>query len=515
MPGGGQVVARWRRDVQAAGGLREAQTVDSLVHVVRVRHGREPYPGHLRDAQRVRRTHEKSLSVPDVQRSGADRRARSSKQVGRGEQLHGLAAEIAAAGQDAAVRLQNRGGVVAAIDRVAGHRAPEIRRRIPDLGGINGVGGIGVRGLGSTAAPRHEHRAVRQKREVVVLAGVSHGRGRKPGGNRGIQIDCLRRIRGGHGGSRPVERTPYSAGDQDLAVVVHRRRAPVACPVGVVAHHGPGAASGSVQVAGRLARPRVEDLAVGRQEHVGVVRKQKLRAGQVPPRAAGRLPHLRQGIHADGQIRHSRDDQHVAVGQRRHGRVPAAGVHVRKTGPGVGGAVIGGGGGKADVVRDVPARGEQPPVRQEREARAEDVEAGRRRGADSPRGGMTELRPIAVGVRIPEHDLPRREHVGVYRPVGPGVERGPLTDDGGLRTDRRAKADSAPQGQERQGACPSPQGMVCRPSANLPEGDCSLSLQAGVQSIVAMIVRWLVRLPARWYASGGPMRYRPLAPESL
>ena len=124
-----------------------------------------------------------------------------------------------------------------------------------------------------------------------------------------------------------------------------------------------------------------------------------------------------------------------------------------QTGPGVGEGVVGRGVGQAHVVRDVPAYDEQSAVREEREARAEDVVAGRGRWGDTPGGWIPELRAVAR-VRIPEHDLAGREHLGVYRPVRPRVA--PATIDRHWRAVQFARADaSSAHDQEKHNSRPS------------------------------------------------------------
>ena len=281
----------------------------------------------------------------------------------------------------------------------------------------------------------------------MVFTGESHGCDGKPGGRSGSQINAFSSIGGGHGGSCAVKSAPCSAHDQHLAVVVHRCRAPVAGSVVAIAYDRPGTASGRVQVAGGLVRSRVEDLTVWCQEHIGVVGELELRAGETAPGTACCLPHLRQEIHTDARIDHSGQCQHVPVRQCGGGGVPAAGVHIRQARPGVGEGAVSRSVGQAHVIRDVPAYDKQPAVREEREARAENIVAGVGRYADAPCGWIPKMGAV-IRVRIPKHDPAGREHLGVYRSVRPRLHGRPLADTGGLRI-QRANASSA-HDQERQ-----------------------------------------------------------------
>jgi hypothetical protein len=345
--------------------------------------------------------------------------------------------------------------MVAPKNSVTRQSGPAIRRRIPYFSGVGRTARKSSRSLGSAAAARHQHLAIRQERGVVLLASISHRCDRSPRGRSRSQINAFRGFRGYHRGSRGgVEVTLCSPHDQHLAGVIHRRRAPVACPVDAVADDRPGTRSRRVQVAGGLARPRAEDLAVRCQEHIGVVGLQELRAGEISPGTACCLPHLRQDIRTGARIDHSGHDQHVPVRQHDGGRVPPTGVHVGQTDPGVGEGAVDRGVGQAHVVRDVPACEKQSAVRQEREARAENIEASLSRCANATCRWIPKLRMVGVRIRIPKHHLTGREHLCMYRPVRPRLHSRPLTDTRGLGIRRRANAYSTPHDHKKRGSRP-------------------------------------------------------------
>ena len=201
----------------------------------------------------------------------------------------------------------------------------------PLLGGVRRGARIAVRRLGATAAARHQHLPVRQKRRVVMLTGIAHRRCGRPGGRGRLQVDDLGGVRRSHAGRGAVEGPGLPSHYEDLPVVVHRGRAPVACPEGVVAHDRPGTGSGRIQNPRGLIWPRVEDLAVRRQEHVRVIRQLKLRVGKGSPAGGRSLPDLGHEVHPGVRVDHSGDDEDVAVGEGRRRRIPARGAHVGQT----------------------------------------------------------------------------------------------------------------------------------------------------------------------------------------
>ena len=160
-----------------------------------------------------------------------------------------------------------------------------------------------------------------------------------------------------------------AAGDEDPADVVERVAAVVPVDGVALAEALPGAGPVGVERPHRLVRARVEGTAVRRRVDPRVQRQVQRRRGQ-PAQRSGRRPHL-------GDVRSALGDEHLAVAQRRDGRVPAPGRHVRAQAPRVRQVV-------EDVRLDdpverrapVPAGEEQAAVREVGQTAAEDVEAG-------------------------------------------------------------------------------------------------------------------------------------------
>ena len=130
--------------------------------------------------------------------------------------------------------------------------------------------------------------------------------------------------------------------DHHLAVIIHHRRAVIAVVEAAGRDVRPSARACGVEVAGHLLRPGVEDLAVGREIHEGIVVRPGgedavLRGGgsEIAPGAAGDLPDLRGLVHVDRDVHRAGLHQEIAIAQDGCRGIPAARIHVRDARPDV------------------------------------------------------------------------------------------------------------------------------------------------------------------------------------
>ena len=172
------------------------------------------------------------------------------------------------------------------------------------------------------------------------------------------------------------------------------------------------------------------------------------------------VPDLRDGVVGRLAVLQeaARGDQHAAVGQGGGGGVPAAVVHDRGGGPGVGHGVVDAGLVQPLAVEQVPAHHHQPAVGQEGVAGAEQVDGGavgqrgvrgvgHLAGGRVPEEGRAFVHVQGIGRLIspaPNEQLAVGQQVGVDGHVGQREHRSPLAPNGGGL--HRERERGAPRG---------------------------------------------------------------------
>ena len=200
--------------------------------------------------------------------------------------------------------------------------------------------------------------------------------------------------------------------------------------------------------------PDVEDSAVGEHEEVGVQRRRELAARKARPRVRARVVDLGQGVHRSvGEGRQlagpvlgdpvAGEDEHAAVGQLRHGGVPAGLGHVGAPEVRLRRGVVERCVVETDVGADVSAGDQRPAVRELHVPGAEQV-AGVGNGLEDARCRI----PQPLGVdrvveAVEREDLARRLERHVDGDDRPADRRAPLavlcrcSDAGTARRDER------------------------------------------------------------------------------
>ena len=275
-------------------------------------------------------------------------------------------------------------------------------------------------------APRGEHGAVGEYREVVIGTRERHRRDLAPGGRRLGHVD--------HDGARVRRR------GRVVRVAV---RARLHHPSGLV-HHGtvagdetvPGvdpAFSHDVEPSGLSVRAGVEHGAVGQHEHERVHRVAERRAGE-------RCPHIEGGIvdfRRVGQLPGNgpaADGEDPPVGERGRRRIPARKRHVRAPGPRAGGRVEQVGVDDTGVAAriDLAADHDAATVGEQGVAGAEDVGGSRDHG-EGAGSGIPEPRRLAPVGFVEDQDRPGPLQDHVNGRDRPRHDRAPLPDHGRVR----------------------------------------------------------------------------------
>jgi hypothetical protein len=129
---------------------------------------------------------------------------------------------LAACGQNASVRQQQRNRVIASKSGQARHRCPCAGCGIPHLTCVCWIARATARGLISSASTGHQYFAVRKQCGIVKFASSRHHRSSvSPSGCRAVQVDDLCSFSGIGGAIASVKSAWASAHDQHLAIVVH------------------------------------------------------------------------------------------------------------------------------------------------------------------------------------------------------------------------------------------------------------------------------------------------------
>ena len=247
--------------------------------------------------------------------------------------------------------------MVLACDLHRRQRPPLPGGRVPLLGRIDAGVQVDEPGAGRITA-RREHRAVGEHGQVVLPAPKAIGAVVETTG-----VGPFRST------TRGVLARGTAARDEHLPDVEERMAAVVAVDRVPLPQRLPRPGAGGVERTHRLVGTGIERAPVRGDVHPRV-EGQAERSGAERPQPTRKHPNL-------GRVDVTRGDQHLAVPQRRHGRIPAPGRHVRTKAPRVGR-------GLEEVrLNDaiqllvlVPAREEHPTVEQMRQPAAEDVEAG-------------------------------------------------------------------------------------------------------------------------------------------
>jgi hypothetical protein len=354
------------------------------------------------------------------------------------------AADAPARREHAAVREQQCSGVILARHSLRREGCPLAGRRVPPLRVVDAAVHVDQRGPGRVATGRQDA-PVGKQREVVLTTAERHWRG---GGDRGrgaVGVDHERGLR-----------RRAAAGHQRLADVVDGV-APVAAVEAVaLAEALPRTAARCVELAERRIWPRVEDATVGRNVHPWIERQVERRRAQRSQSPIG-LPHLR-------RIGTTFRDQHLAVRERRHRRIPATGRHIGTEAPSVGHGVEQMRLDDALELRVLVTAGdEQRTVEEVRETGAEDVVAlidggGCLRARDGVvDGGSRKIvngkglgRGIADGV--PREHLAVRKQRDMDADDGPVDDRTPFPDLSGIGRDGRVDRLRCPRGPDARPA---------------------------------------------------------------
>jgi hypothetical protein len=144
------------------------------------------------------------------------------EQVRRGVNFRGGRCGFAACGQNAPVRQQQRGGMIASKSGQARHHRPRASCRIPHLRRVSGIARVKGRGLSSSASAGDQDFAVRKQCSIVEFASSGHHRlSVRPSGRRTVQVDYLCGFRWIDGAIRLVKSAGASTHNQYLAVIVH------------------------------------------------------------------------------------------------------------------------------------------------------------------------------------------------------------------------------------------------------------------------------------------------------
>jgi hypothetical protein len=330
---------------------------------------------------------------------------------------------LAACGQNAPVRQQQRGGVVASKNRVTRHDGPRASCGIPHLRRVSGSGRFSARELSSSASASYQDFAIWEQCSGVEFASSGHHRlSVIPGGTRAVQVDDLCSFRRIGSATGTVWCAWASAHEQHFAVIVHHCRSPITSPIVAIPHQAPITSASNIKVARRRTGSSTEDLAVRRNKHEWIERQRQVRRAQIPPGRRCTLPYLRLDI---GNPRSDRatDHQHISVRQRSVSRVPSTVVHIRQPRPGIVQRIICIGVGQANPGVDVSTGYQELSIRQKGVARTENVRSctanrGIRVGRWIPQRGI-----VAVAERGPPQHLARRQHISMGCPKRPSRHR--------------------------------------------------------------------------------------------
>jgi len=256
--------------------------------------------------------------------------------------------------------------MVDARDRVAGERGPRAGHGAPQLRCVHGADGV-VEAAAAGAA-RDQDVAGREQGGVHLPPGERHRPRVRPRRIRLIEVDDLRRVR----------RRVAAAHVQDLPGRIHDR-GPVATPAGEVASRavGPTARAADVEPARRLILAGIKHAPIRRDKIPRIVLGLQVRGRERAPAAA--VPDLRSRDDGPSLIS-AAHHEHLAVGERRRGRIPSSVRHRRRRLPRLGRGIEDVRVRQSVVISDVPPGHEQPTVREEVVASAEQPRRRRDRG---------------------------------------------------------------------------------------------------------------------------------------
>jgi hypothetical protein len=249
--------------------------------------------------------------VRDPRGRCADRRARTTEEVGRREDLTGPCERsvVLPGRQDAPVGKEQCRGVVHPAGPLRCHHIPRLRHRVVQLGNLDGT-----RVLELLAAADGQHRTVGKHDGVQELSPVREAPGVPPPRSRLCSVEDLGC--GGDPGRRPAadgEDLP-GAGQQ-----CNGATGPLA-----VAHRGHGrpAAGGGVEGHGGPGGPALDHSTVRHEVHLRIEPDGTRRGRRQSPHRAGRRVVRVHGVRRDSHLGLSAEDEGPSVGQPDVGRVP-------------------------------------------------------------------------------------------------------------------------------------------------------------------------------------------------